>query len=105
MLPASVDADSLTLASFGAVLAMSAVIAWMTAGHERVPIHFGLTLKPDNFGPRWAAISAIPALQVFLFVLFRVIMHERGGQRGVGTGCLVGQALYLTVLARWRRSV
>ncbi|MDJ0978903.1 MAG: hypothetical protein QNI87_10230 [Erythrobacter sp.] len=83
------------------------------AAHDRLPRHFGPSLKPTAYGPRWLVIWLPPAILVLalaLIALLRAVVPPRYVEGDPSLGVIIAsvatvgaQGFILWLLTRWAR--
>jgi hypothetical protein len=98
------------MAGLALTLTLSRLTAGLIAGLSRVPIHFGLDLEPDNYGPPWVAVWLAPGLQLGVAALMVVCILLHLPTHGdpvhgalLASGCpAFVQGVFYVLLRRWR---
>ena len=100
------------IAGLALTLALSRLTARLIAGLSRVPIHFGLDLEPDSYGPPWVAVWLAPGLQLGIAALMVVciLLHlpthgdPLHGALLASGGPAIVQGVFYVLLRRWRQN-
>ena len=104
------------MAGLALTLTLSRRTARVIAGLAQVPLHFGLDLEPDSYGPPWVAIWLVPAIQLAvvlaLAVMSQLHLPTHGdpvtgllvASIGIGLVPAFAQGVFYVLLRRWRQN-